>query len=52
MWKLYKNENVISKPTLAAQKDVTPKKLLADCFRTLADSPKTQMLGARAIPTC
>ena len=53
-WNFAKNEHfhLITKLTLAAQKDVTTKKLLADCFKTLADSPKTQLLGARAISTC
>jgi len=27
------------------------KKLLADCFKTVADGPKTGLLAARAIPS-
>ena len=34
---------------VAARNDVTAKKLLADCFKTLADDPKAGLLAAHAI---
>jgi len=42
---------IFGEQTAAARNDVTAKKLLADCFKTLANGPKTGLLAARAIST-
>ena len=40
---------IFGEQTVAARSDVIAKKLLADCFKTVADGPKTGLLAARAI---
>ena len=50
--KLCKNQKFLAsrlQRPVAARTDVIAKKLLADCFKTLADGPKTGLLAARAI---
>jgi len=40
---------LIAEQTAAARNDVTAKKFVSGCFKTLADCPKTGLLVARAI---
>jgi len=40
---------IFGEQTVAARSDVIAKKLLEDCFKTVADGPKTGLLAARAI---
>jgi len=42
-------KQIFGEQTVAARSDVIAKKLLADCFKTVADGPKTGLLAARAI---
>ena len=47
--KLCKKQKFLASKTASARNDVIAKKLLADCFKTLEEGPKTGLLTTCAI---
>ena len=50
--KLCKKQKFLASRLLRPGVTSSLKKLLADCFKTVADGPKTGLLAARAISSC